>query len=192
MQPTPSLEPLAGVRLVPAAPEWHASIIAGLSESQPEVRNALPWFEWNQPMPPQILEYLQEVQQMGKGGLSHHWVVTENGNFVGLIALDHTPHLVIGHWNLGYWIRTSCQGRGLASHSIDAVLGWIGRSGGSPTAIEMRVDPNNMAGVATAISTSRRWNGHRFERGDVEVEIDGDFILHHCWLVPRLPLEDSV
>lgn len=165
--------------------------MAGIAESQPSVRHALPWFEWNQPMPSQIIEYLQEVQQMGKGGLSHHWVVVDGENFAGLIAFDHSPHLVIGHWNLGYWIRSSCQGRGLASHSIDAVLEWIGRSGGSPTAVEMRVDPDNAAGVATAISACRRWKGHRFERGDIEVEVDGNFIFHHCWLIPRLPLEAS-
>ena len=191
MLPTPSLESIGDIRLFPATPEWHESVMIAIDESQPGVRHALPWFEWDLTMPPQILEYLEEVEQMGKGGLSHHWVVKEGEHFVGLIALDHTPHLVVGHWNLGYWIRSSCQGRRLASYSIDAVLGWIGRSGGGPTAVEMRVDPTNEAGVATAISTSRRWRGHRFERGDVEVEVDGQFILHHCWLIPRLPLEES-
>ena len=91
----------------------------------------------------------------------------------------------------GYWIRTNFHGRRLASDSIDTVLGWIGRSGGSPTAVEIRVDPSNVAGIATAESVSSRWRGLRFADGDVEVEVDGEYVSHLCWVIPRLPLEGS-
>jgi len=167
-------------------------MLAAVTEShQSEVRRALPWLEWDAPLELQIMEYLRDVERMGRGGLSHHWAVIEEDDLVGLIALDHTPHLVVGHWNLGYWIRSDCHGRRLASDSIDTVLGWIGRSGGSPTAVEIRVDPSNVAGIATAESVSSRWRGLRFADGDVEVEVDGEYVSHLCWVIPRLPLEGS-
>ena len=52
----------------------------------------------------------------------------------------------------------------------------------------MHVNPENIAGVQTAESAIRRWNGHRME-DKVEVEISGQFVAHICWLIPRLPLE---
>lgn len=191
MRPTSSLISEEGIRLIPADPIWHESIVVAIKESQPDVRHALPWFEWSSPIDVQVSEYLEEVQRLGRGGLSHHWIVVHRDTFVGLIALDHSPHLVIGHWNLGYWIRSAYQGRRFASYAIDSVLTWISAAGGAPTAIEMRVDPLNIAGVATAISAARRWKGHRFEEGDVHVVIGEEFVFHYCWLIPRLPIEAS-
>ncbi len=188
MRPTASLQH-GELRLEPADRGHLAQALIAVCESQPDVHRALPWIEWDQDIRTQLVEYLDEVNRLGRGGLSHHWAVYESTRLVGLIALDHTPHLTVGHWNLGYWIRNGCQGRGLASHSIDAVLEWIGRGG--LTAVEIRVDPLNTAGVATAVSTAHRWAGHRFEDGDRDVEFGEDLIFHHCWLIPRLPLEVS-
>ena len=190
MRPTLELTASPSLRLAPASPHQYSQILAAVTEShQSEVRRALPWLEWDAPLESQIMEYLRDVERMGRGGLSHHWAVIEEDELVGLIALDHTPHLVVGHWNLGYWIRSDCHGRRLASNSIDVVLGWIGRSSGSPTGVEIRVDPDNIAGIATAKSVAQRWNGLRFEEGDVDVDVDGEFVTHLCWLIPRLPLE---
>ena len=140
------------------------------------------------PIPPQVEEYLQDVERYGAGGLSYHWAVIYSGEFAGLIALDYTPHLVIGHWNLGYWIRPSHQRKGIAGKSIDTVLNWIGRGG--LTSVEIGVNPANVAGVRTAEAAVQRWRGHRLEE-QIEVEVAGQLIMHHCWFIPRLPPEES-
>jgi RimJ/RimL family protein N-acetyltransferase len=177
-----------GLRLMPAGPTHLSEMVEGINESGDEIFQAMPWLELDQPIPNQASEYLHDVERYGKGGLSYHWAVQFRGETAGLIALDYTPHLVIGHWNLGYWIRPQFQCKGLAGHSIDAVLKWIGRGG--LTSVEMAVNPTNNAGVKTAESAIKRWNGHRLS-DEVEVEVMGQKIMHHCWLIPRLPLEEK-
>jgi hypothetical protein len=54
----------------------------------------------------------------------------------------------------------------------------------------MGVNPANLAGVRTAESAVQRWHGHRLEN-QIAVEVAGQTILHNCWLIPRLPLEES-
>ena len=148
----------------------------------------MPWLELGKPIPPQVEDYLEDVERFGAGGLSYHWAVIFSGEFAGLIALDYTPHLIIGHWNLGYWIRPNHQRKGIAGKSIDAVLNWIGRGG--LTSVEIGVNPANEAGVRTAEAAVQRWRGHRLEE-QIEVEVAGQLIMHHCWFIPRLPLEES-
>ena len=167
-------------------PVYQTDILKAIELSGAEAFQAMPWLEIEEPLPNQVLEYLRDVGHYGAGGLSYHWAIFSQEQFAGLIALDYTPNLTLGHWNLGYWIVPQMQRQGIASRSIDAVLSWIGRGG--LTSIEMHVNPENIAGVQTAESAIRRWNGHRME-DKVEVEISGQFVAHICWLIPRLPLE---
>ena len=169
-------------------PVHQTDILKGIGLSGAEVFQAMPWLEMEKPLPNQVLEYLRDVSNFGAGGLSYHWAIFSQEQFAGLIALDYTPNLTLGHWNLGYWILPALQRQGIASRAIDAVLNWIGRGG--LTSIEMHVNPENIAGVQTAESAIRRWNGHRMEE-QVDVEISGHFVNHICWLIPRLPLEES-
>ena len=186
MRPITPIESEGGLRLIPAGPTYHSAIIEGIQESGDEIFQAMPWLELDQSISEQLTDYLQEVERYGSGGLSYHWVVEFHGEVAGLIALDYTPHLVMGHWNMGYWIRPRFQRKGLAGNSIDTVLNWIGRGG--LTSVEMAVNPTNSAGVQTAESAVKRWAGHRLS-DEVEVEIAGQKIMHNCWLIPRLPLE---
>ena len=188
MRPISPIACDTNLRLLPATTKFHSVIIEAINESGNEIFQAMPWLELNEPIPSQVEEYLVDVERYGAGGTSYHWAVIYSGDFSGLIALDYTPHLIMGHWNLGYWIRPSCQRKGLASQSIDAVLNWIGRGG--LTSVEIGVDPSNEAGVRTAISAVRRWQGHRLNE-QIEVEVAGKLIQHHCWLIPRLPLGGS-
>ncbi len=188
MRPISPIECDTNLRLLPATTMHHPVIIEAINESGDEIFQAMPWLELNEPIPSQVEEYLVDVERYGAGGISYHWAVMYSGEFAGLIALDYTPHLIIGHWNLGYWIRPSCQRKGLAGKSIDAVLNWVGRGG--LTSVEIGVDPANKAGLQTAKSAVRRWQGHRLNE-QIEVEVAGKLILHHCWLIPRLPLEGS-
>lgn len=188
MRPITSIECDINLRLIPATPAHLPSLIEAINESGNEIYQAMPWLELDEPIPVQVEDYLQEVERFGAGGLSYHWIIQYSGEIAGLIALDYTPHLVIGHWNMGYWVRPDYQQKGLAGQSIDAVLTWIGRSG--LTSVEIGVNPANIAGVRTAESAIQRWQGHRLDN-QIEVEVAGQSILHHCWLIPRLPLEDS-
>ena len=176
------------LRLVPAVPAYLPSIIEAIDESGDQIFQAMPWLELEEPIPVQVEDYLQEVERYGLGGLSYHWAIINSKKFAGLIALDHTPHLVIGHWNMGYWVRPNCQRLGIAGRSIDAVLNWIGRGG--LTSVEIGVNPENEPGVKTAESAVQRWRGHRLGH-QIMVEVAGQPIMHNCWLIPRLPLEDS-
>ena len=175
------------LRLVSAGPDYHSDIIEAMDESGDEIYQAMPWLVLNEPIPSQVEEYLADVQRFGAGGLSYHWTILSSDEFAGLIALDYTPNLIEGHWNLGYWVRPRCQRKGIASQSIDAVLDWIGRGG--LTSVEIGVNPANHAGVRTAESAVRRWQGHSLD-AKVEVEVAGQPVMHDCWLIPRLPLED--
>lgn len=175
------------LRLLPAGPIHLSAIIEAMDESGDEIYQAMPWLELDEPIPFQVEEYLQDVQRYGAGGLSYHWAVQFSEGLAGLIALDYTPNLIQGHWNLGYWVRPSCQRKGIASQSIDAVLDWIGRGG--LTSVEMGVNPTNHAGVRTAESAVQRWQGHALD-SKIEVEVAGQLVMHDCWIIPRLPLED--
>ena len=93
------------LRLSPAGPTYLTTIIEAMDESGDDIYQAMPWLEPEEPIPPQVEDYLQDVQRYGAGGLSYHWTVLFSGDFAGLIALDYTPHLIAGHWNLGYWIH---------------------------------------------------------------------------------------
>jgi RimJ/RimL family protein N-acetyltransferase len=176
------------LRLTPASSVHQSEILQGIQVSGEEAFQAMPWLEAHNPIPIQVSEYLNDVSNFGAGGLSYHWAIVFQEQFVGLIALDYTPNLTLGHWNLGYWILTPMQRQGIASRAIDLVLDWIGRGG--LTSIEIHVNPQNIAGVHTAESTVRRWNGHRMQ-DQVMVEVSGELIAHQCWLIPRLPLEAS-
>ena len=186
MRPIADIQCDDDLRLIPGSTIHKKEIIHGISVSGNEAFQAMPWLEMNEPIPSQLNEYLSDVSKYGAGGLSYHWAVYFHGQFAGLIALDYTPNLTQGHWNLGYWIQTPMQRKGIASRSIDSVLDWIGRGG--LTSVEIHVDPENIAGTHTAESAIGRWNGHRMKQ-KVVVEVSGQLIAHLCWLIPRIPLE---
>jgi len=188
VRPITPIECNINLRLLPAGPSHLSDIIKAMDESGTEIYQAMPWLEFDEPIPSQVAEYLQDVQRYGAGGLSYHWAVEFSGRLAGLIALDYTPKLIEGHWNLGYWVRPRYQRKGIASQSIDAVLDWIGRGG--VTSVEIGVNPANHAGVRTAESTVQRWNGHALD-AKIEVEVAGQLVMHDCWIIPRLPLRDS-
>jgi len=188
VRPITPIECDINLRLSPAGPSYLGTLIEAMDESGDDIYQAMPWLELDTPIPPQVEDYLQDVQRYGTGGLSYHWAVLFSGEFAGLIALDYTPNLIAGHWNLGYWIRPGFQRQGIASKSIDGVLNWIGRGG--LTSVEIGVNPANIAGVRTAESAVQRWRGHPLEN-KIEVEVAGQSVMHDIWLIPRLPLEDE-
>ena len=53
------------LRLLPAGPIHLSDIIEAMDESGDEIYQAMPWLELDEPIPPQVAEYLQDVQQYG-------------------------------------------------------------------------------------------------------------------------------
>ena len=176
------------LKLVPCHPSHQSSIFEAMCENLADIDQAMPWLNVEEPLLPQLDGYLSDVERYGRGGLSYHWLVIYFDEFAGLIAFDHTSTLIQGHWNLGYWIRQSCQQKGLAGKSIDTALKWIGRGG--LTSVEMAVSPDNIAGLRTVESAASRWNGYPLNQ-QIEAEVGGELKLHDCWLIPRVPLEVS-
>ena len=163
----------------------------------PEVLPAFPWFDPDAETPEQLLDYLREVERMGRGGMLHHWVIIaraeqgESERFLGLVAFDRSTRTRYGAWNLGYWVRSDETGRGVASRSVDRALEWLAGSQGGPFAVEVTVDPDNEAGMLTAASICTRWQGRRERSGDGMVEVAGEQREHITFLLPRLPLPHS-
>jgi RimJ/RimL family protein N-acetyltransferase len=165
-------------------------LTTAFQESWPDVVQALPWYEMDLQMEVQLHDYLVDVEQMGRSGVAYHWVVINRADeaFLGLVALDRTTRTKRGQWNLGYWVVKGATRRGIANRTSDRVLEWLSTTQGGPTAVEITVDPNNEAGVATCESVVRRWQGRRAEEGDGLVEIGGHLKEHITFILPRLPL----
>ena len=198
MHPTPTLVVDDELLLRPADPVHHSQFCVAFEESMPDVLPAFPWFEMDVETPEQLLDYLREVERMGRAGMLYHWVIIARGEqgeserFLGLVAFDRTTRTRYGAWNLGYWVRSDETRKGVASRSVDRALEWMAGSQGTPFAVEVTVDPNNEAGILTATSICARWQGRREQSGDGLVEVAGEQRQHITFLLPRLPLPHSV
>ena len=78
-------------------------------------------------------------------------------------------------------MRSLDQRQGIAKKSIDAVLRWIGD--GSRVVIEVKVDPNNKAGLTTVRRALLDWGGIRSPEGDASITVAGLRTVHHCHLI---------
>ena len=194
VHPTPTLTVDDNLLLRPVGAVHHSQFCIAFEESMPDVLQATPWFEPDEETPEQLLDYLREVEIMGRGGLLHHWAIIARGEqeeserFLGLVAFDRTTRTRYGAWNLGYWVRSDSTLRGVASRSVDRALEWLAGSQGAPFAVEVTVDPENKAGMQTAASICGRWQGRREQSGDGIVEVAGEKLHHITFLLPRLPL----
>jgi RimJ/RimL family protein N-acetyltransferase len=191
MHPTPLLEIDEQTFLRPVEMSLLDELLVACEESWPEVLQAMPWLELSEALEPQLEEFLTDVERLGRAGMLHHWTIYSRDateRMQGLIGFDRSTKSPDAHWNLGYWVRRSGQRRGLATSSIDRVLQWIGGAQGGPVAVELSVDPGNIAGAATVEAACMRWCGRRHPSGDSVVDVAGEQIPHACYIIPRLPL----
>ena len=194
MRQTPFLVVDEELALEPAEPSHYQGLAEAFEESWPEVLQALPWYEVDQEMKHQLIDYLTDFNRMGKIGQAHHWAIVSRGDsrLLGLLAFDRITRTRKGHWNLGYWVRDGAMRRGIAKRTSDRGIEWISTTQGGPTAVEITVDPSNEAGLATCMSLVRDWGGIRAPEGDGEVFIGGSMRKHETYLLPRLPLMAKV
>ena len=152
-------------------------------ETWPEVSRAMPWILPEKEIEPQLADFLDETERTGRVGRMHHWVLIRPWDeaVLGLLGFDRVTRSAEAEWNLGYWVRSSEQRRGVASRAIEAALTWIGEL--ESVSIELKVDPNNAAGKRTVERTVRRWKGSRCVSGDSAITVAGVRTPHECHLI---------
>ena len=169
--------------LRPAGPSVLEDLREAFEETWPDVSRAMPWIKQDDGLSDQISLFLEETERMGRAGLLHHWIMINprSDRVMGLIGFDRVTRSKKSDWNLGYWVRSLDQKRGVAKKSIGAVLDWLGR--GQPVVVELKVDPNNLAGLSTVMHALRTWGGVRDTNGDSSITVAGLRTKHHCYLI---------
>ena len=172
-----------GLVLRPATKAMVEEVQEAFEETWPEVSRAMPWINIQGDLRHQIFSFLDETERMGRSGLLHHWVMMDprSERVMGLIGFDRVTRLERSQWNLGYWVRSLDQKRGVSKRSIHAVIGWLDRGGS--VIIELKVDPNNLAGMSTVRHAVQEWCGIRAPAGDTAITVAGLRTMHHCYLI---------
>lgn len=106
-----------GVVLRPAAPEHAEALWAAVQESAPELA---PWMAWCHDgySRQDAREWLASRPGAWERAEAFDFVVTDRdtGALLGACALTHLDH-ANRRANLGYWVRTSASGRGVATEA---------------------------------------------------------------------------
>ena len=160
-------------------------LIDSFDEAPEEAFEAMPWIEPWSDIRPQMINFLLETTALSDLGDIHHWSIEHRAadTSIGLIGADHMTNTPEGDFNLGYWVRSTLQGRGIAGACIDAVLRWLAHC--DPEAVvEVTVDPANRAGMATCHSLLRRWRGHCELDSVLRLKVHGVEVPHHNFLLP--------
>ena len=172
-----------GLQMRPANTTHLDTLQEAFEENWPEVGRAMPWILPEKEIEPQLADFLDETERTGRVGRMHHWVLIRPWDeaVLGLLGFDRVTRSAEAEWNLGYWVRSSEQRRGVASRAIEAALTWIGEL--ESVSIELKVDPNNAAGKRTVERTVRRWKGSRCVSGDSAITVAGVRTPHECHLI---------
>ena len=172
-----------GLQMRPANTTHLDTLQEAFEETWPEVSRAMPWILPEKEIEPQLADFLDETERTGRVGRMHHWVLIRPWDeaVLGLLGFDRVTRSAEAEWNLGYWVRSSEQRRGVASRAIEAALTWIGEL--ESVSIELKVDPNNAAGKRTVERTVRRWKGSRCVSGDSAITVAGGRAPHECPLI---------
>ncbi|MCS5532154.1 MAG: GNAT family N-acetyltransferase [Candidatus Poseidoniales archaeon] len=172
-----------GLQMRPANTTHLDTLQEAFEETWPEVSRAMPWILPEKEIEPQLADFLDETERTGRVGRMHHWVLIRPWDeaVLGLLGFDRVTRSAEAEWNLGYWVRSSEQRRGVASRAIEAALTWLGEL--ESVSIELKVDPNNAAGKRTVERTVRRWKGSRCVSGDSAITVAGVRTPHECHLI---------
>ena len=139
-----------GLIMRPANTTYTNNLLEAFEETWPEVSRAMPWILPEKEIEPQLADFLEETERTGRVGRMHHWVLIRPWDeaVLGLLGFDRVTRSGIAEWNLGYWVRSSEQRRGIASRAIEAALTWLAEL--EPVSVELKVDPKNAAGCKCA------------------------------------------
>jgi ribosomal-protein-serine acetyltransferase len=99
------------------------AIHAGIVESRSELA---PWMPWCTPEFDEegVRAWVERARNDREGGFAFAFgIFAKDGEFLGNCALN-AVHRVDGFANLGYWIRTSKTGRGVATSAVLELVRW--------------------------------------------------------------------
>jgi RimJ/RimL family protein N-acetyltransferase len=133
----------------PVEPAFAEAINAAVRESFAELRVWLPWAD-HVPEVAETRAHLTEQQRKFEAGSDctlSLWLRT-TGEFVGSSGLHPRP-AETSRREIGYWVRTSHTGRGLATEAVVAIAG-TGFDALGLTAIEIRAFERNLASQRVA------------------------------------------
>lgn len=101
-------------------------LAAAVAESRAEL---MPWMVWCTPTygPAEALQWIEGVRSGHEEGTSHEFVIVgHGGQLVGGCGVNGVNNL-LRFANLGYWVRTSASGRGVAVKAVGEVASWAFR-----------------------------------------------------------------
>lgn len=115
------------VQLRPTTLEDAHDLFEAVVESRRELHTWMPWCHPGYCLDDARL-FLAKNDETFRAGTEYHFVITAaDGRFLGICGLngiDPTQRSA----NLGYWVRTSATGRGVASDAVRLLVEWAFRS----------------------------------------------------------------
>ncbi len=155
-----------------------------INENLDDLFDAMPWIKIQKKIKPQIINFLLETEIQSQNGEIHHWTIRykDTNEIVGLIGIDRMTNQT-GDLNFGYWVKSSCQRKGIVTRAIYATLIWLSEFYKSKS-LEITVNPENIAGLATCKHVMRKlkMNQNLFEK--TILKLHGKEVLYYTFILP--------
>ena len=183
MSLTPALEIDDGLSLIPVNKSILSSVLEAYNEDPESALVALPWLNDHDDIRTQLRDMLFDVESQSDKDQLHFWsiLVGSKKEFAGLIGLGDELQLLHSNYNLGYWVRLSFRRQNIANRCVDEILSWL-KSRNEFFRIEITVHPHNEAGLATAQSICKKWQGELVEEF-IGIEIGNRTVPHRIHII---------
>ena len=183
MSLTPTLNIGDNLSLIPVSKSILSSVIEAYNEDPESALITLPWLDGNEDIRNQIRDMLFDVESQKFADQLHFWsiVVGEKKEFAGLIGLGDELQLLHSNYNLGYWVRVDFRRQNIAIRCVEQILSWL-KSRNEFFRIEITVHPHNEAGLATAQSICKKWDGELVDEF-IGIEIGNRTVPHRIHII---------
>jgi len=183
MSLTPVLEIDDGLSLIPVNKSILSSVLEAYNEDPESALVALPWLNNHEDIRTQLRDMLFDVESQSDKDELHFWsiITGPKKEFVGLIGLGDELQLLHSNYNLGYWVRTGFRRQNIAIRCVNEILSWL-KSRNEFFRIEITVHPHNEAGLATAQSICKKWQGELVEEF-IGIEIGNRTVPHRIHII---------
>jgi len=133
----------------------------------------IPWMTWARPDYglKEVGEYVRTVRSCWEAGTFYAFAVTDarDGSMLGAASLSHI-HPVYHFCNLGYWVRTSRRGQGLAARAT-RLAAKFGLEQLSLLRVELVIAVGNQASLKVAEKSGARREGILRDRVTVREKV---------------------
>jgi ribosomal-protein-serine acetyltransferase len=98
-------------------------LVEAVQQSQPELNDYLPWAtpDYNIAAARAFMDFAYEEERQDRG-LHLSVFSVEDGRLMGGVGL--TLRALLGHGEIGYWMRNSCAGQGHTTHAAKMMMDW--------------------------------------------------------------------